>query len=82
MKLYIWRHNKRFHSYSMMDEPCIHHGLYTDAVAVVLAGSKDQALRLLEEDSKDWCLEDLKLLEPTVVELERPQVLYTHISGN
>ncbi|MTI86223.1 MAG: hypothetical protein FH756_20595 [Firmicutes bacterium] len=82
MKIYIWRHNRRFHSYSMMDEPCIHHGMYTDAVAVVMAESQEEALKLLAEESREWCIEDIRQLTPTVIDLDRPQVLHTYISGN
>ncbi len=82
MKLYIWRHNRRFHSYSMMDEPCINHAMYTDAVAVVMAESEEQALKLLAKESGDWCIEDLKQLRPVVMELDSPKVLYTYVCGN
>lgn len=82
MKLYIWRHNRRFHSYSMMDEPCVRNDLYTDAVAVVLAETEEQALELLAKESRGWCIEDLKLLPPEVINLEQPRVLYTYVCGN
>lgn len=82
MKLYIWRHNRRFHSYSMFDEPCINHGMYTDAVVAIVAESEEQALELLARESKEWCIEDLKRLRPKVVELDRPQIVFSYVSGN
>ena len=37
MNIYVWRHNKTYHSHSMIDEPCVNSEFYLDAVAVVLA---------------------------------------------
>lgn len=82
MKLYIWRHNRRFHSYSMIDEPCVHHDLYTDAIAIVMAESQEQTFEMLQSQAKGWRIEDLKLLHPKVIELTEPQVLFTGIWGN
>ncbi len=35
MKLYVWRHNKTYHSHSMIQEPCVNNEFYLDAIAVV-----------------------------------------------
>ena len=37
MNIYVWRHNKTYHSHSMIDEPCVNSEFYLDAIAVVLA---------------------------------------------
>ena len=49
MHLYIWRHSKRFSSWSMLDEPHIHKKNYLQAEVAVLAPSKAEALRLLAQ---------------------------------
>ena len=74
MNLYIWRHNKTYHSHSMINEPCV--------VAIVEAETLDEALQLLEERKEGWSTEDLRELEPIVVPLEGAKVVYTHIRGS
>ncbi len=49
MNLYIWRHNKTYHSHSMINEPCVVNEFYLDALAIVEAETLDDALKLLEE---------------------------------
>ena len=39
MNLYIWRHNKTYHSHSMINEPCVVNEFYLDALAIVEAGT-------------------------------------------
>ncbi|MDD2422255.1 MAG: hypothetical protein PHC60_03095 [Heliobacteriaceae bacterium] len=82
MKLFIWRHNRRFHSYSMIDEPCVVPDLYTDAVAVVLAETEEQALAILAAREPRWRVADLKRLQPRVIDLTTPGVLFTFVGGN
>ena len=44
MNIYVWRHNKTYHSHSMIDEPCVNSEFYLDAIAVVLAHDLEEAL--------------------------------------
>ena len=81
MNLYIWRHNKTYHSHSMINEPCVVNEFYLDALAIVEAETLDDALKLLEERNEGWRVEDLRELEPIVVPLEGAKVVYTHIFG-
>jgi monoamine oxidase len=74
MKIYIWRHSKKFSSWSMFDEPHIYHDNYMQAEVVVLAGSKEQALELLQNDGM-WNIEELKRIEPRVVSLDKPAIV-------
>lgn len=32
MNIYVWRHNKTYHSHSMIDEPCVNSEFYLDAL--------------------------------------------------
>ncbi len=79
MNLYIWRHNRKFHSWSMFTEPCVHQSLYTDAVAIMAADSPEQALELLSASEEGWLIEELKRLPPRVVPLDAPALLFTDI---
>ena len=54
MNLYIWRHNKTYHSHSMINEPCVVNEFYLDALAIVEAETLDDALKLLEERNEGW----------------------------
>ena len=82
MNLYIWRHNKTYHSHSMINEPCVVNEFYLDALAIVEAATLDDALKLLEEGIEGWRVEDLRELEPIVVPLTGAKVIYTHIRGS
>ena len=75
MKLFVWRHNRRFHSWSMMDEPCVHEDMYTEAVAAAAAETEEQALELLAGRG-GWRTEDLRRLRPAVFELADPTVVF------
>lgn len=52
MNIYVWRHNKTYHSHSMIDEPCVNSEFYLDAIAVVLAHDLEEALTKLAEEKK------------------------------
>ena len=80
VNVYVWRHNRTFHSYSMMNEPCVHQDFYCDAVAVVLARDAEEALQLLEKRG-GWRTEDLKRLEPAVYSAGEPAVLFADTRG-
>ena len=49
MKVYVWRHNKTYHSHSMINEPCVQNHFYLDALAIVAAESLEEALSKLAE---------------------------------
>jgi len=81
MKVFVWRHNWKFHSYSMIDEPNVHQDLYTDAIAVVVAATVDEALDVLAKE-RGWVVEELRRLEPQVYDLEKPEVLLQVVQGS
>lgn len=79
MNLYVWRHNRKFHSWSMFNEPCVTQSLYTDAVAIVAAESPEAALDLLAASEEGWLIEELRRLQPKVFALDTPAILFTDI---
>ena len=79
MKLYIWRHNRKFHSWSMFNEPCVHQSMYTDALAVVVAESIEQALQLLGASDQGWLLAELDRITPTVLPVSTPTVAFSEV---
>ena len=79
MQLYIWRHNRKFHSWSMFGEPCVHQSMYTDAVAVIAAESAEQALQLLVDSGQGWLPEELRRLTPTVLPLTKPSIAFQEV---
>lgn len=79
MKLYVWRHNRKFHSWSMMNEPCVQQALYTDAIAVVAAASAEAALAMLAAANDGWRIDDLRRLEPQEYDLTTPAILFTDV---
>lgn len=81
MKLFIWRHNRKFHSYSMINEPNIHQDLYTDAIAIVAAETQERALELLSLQGKGWMVEEIRRLTPTVFECGAEGVVFEEIRG-
>ncbi|WP_378952940.1 hypothetical protein [Pelosinus sp. sgz500959] len=81
MKVFLWRHNRKFHSWSMMNEPNIHQDFYTDAIAAVVAETMDEALILLTKEH-GWIAEELQRLEPQIYELDKPKVLLQVVQGN
>lgn len=74
MRLFIFRHNKRFSSWSMLDEPHIARENYTAAEVAVLAESLCQAYALLEADGS-WDVEEMKRISPQVISLDRPKIV-------
>lgn len=79
MNIYIWRHSKKFSSWSMFDEPHIYQDNYMQAEVIVLASSREEALELIQEDPR-WNIAELQRIEPLVLELDRPAVLSRHVS--
>lgn len=78
MNIYIWRHSKKFSSWSMFTEPHVYDDNYMQAEAVVLANTKDEALSLLQNDDK-WNVEELKRIEPKIIPLDKPCIVSTLI---
>lgn len=74
MDIFIWRHSKKFSSWSMFDEPHIYRDNYMEAEVVILANSREEALDLLTEDDK-WDIAELKRIQPIIVPLDRPSVV-------
>jgi hypothetical protein len=74
MKIFVWRHSKLYSSWSMFDEPHVYRDNYLQAEVAVLAGSPEEALELIGEDPQ-WDTEELKRIEPRVVELDKAAVI-------
>ncbi|TKB24397.1 hypothetical protein FCL47_18100 [Desulfopila sp. IMCC35006] len=79
MLLFVWRHSKRFSSWSMLDEPHIHKENYLQADVTVLAPSKAEALELLERNG-NWNVEELQRIEPEVLDLDQPRIITSHVA--
>jgi len=74
MKIFIWRHSKFLSSWSMFDEPHIYRDNYLQAEIAVLAESGEEALDLIEKDGR-WNVDQLRRIEPKVVELGAPAII-------
>lgn len=81
MNIYLWRHNRTYHSHSMIQEPCVNQEFYLDALAIVAANTLEEALQKLEEQGKGWRIEDLRELEPKIFTLEEAKIIFTDIRG-
>lgn len=81
MNIYLWRHNRTYHSHSMIQEPCVNQEFYLDALAIVAANTLDEALQKLEAQGKGWRIEDLRELEPKIFTLEEAEIIFTDIRG-
>ncbi|WP_371381269.1 hypothetical protein [Sporomusa aerivorans] len=79
MKLFIWNHDRTYHSWSMIDEPCLHTSMYGKATAIVLAETEEQAITLLAEKNEGWRPEDLRRLSPYIIELDNSSVIYSQL---
>ena len=75
MKIFIWRHSKKFSSWSMFNEPHIYKDNYMQAEVVVLASSREEALDLLRKSDDKWDVEELNRIEPIIVETDRSCVV-------
>ena len=78
MHIFIWRHSKRFSSWSMMDEPHIHKEDYLQAEVAVLASSVGEALAILERNGK-WNIEELQRIKPEIIALTEPRIISSHL---
>ena len=81
MNIYVWRHNKTYHSHSMIDEPCVNSEFYLDAIAVVLAHDLEEALAKLAEENKGWRTEDLRKLRFSVYPADKAAVIFSELRG-
>jgi hypothetical protein len=75
MKIFIWRHSKKFSSWSMFNEPHIYKDNYMQAEVVVLASSREEALDLLRKSDDKWDVEELNRIEPIIVTTDHPCVV-------
>jgi len=81
MKIFVWRHNRRLHSSSMINEPVINQALYTDAVLVVQAETIEEAYRLIGEQHAEWVIDQLKQLEPKIIDGKQIGIIFADIRG-
>jgi len=79
MHIFVWRHSKRFSSWSMLDEPHIHQENYLQADVTVLAASKDEALQLLERNG-NWNVSELQRIEPEVIPVDEARIITSHVA--
>ena len=78
MHIFVWRHSKRFSSWSMLDEPHIHKENYLPAEVTVLAASKSEALDLLERNG-NWNREELQRIEPEVIPVNEARIITSRV---
>lgn len=78
MQLFVWRHSKRFSSWSMLDEPHIHRENYLQADVTVLAETREEALALLQRNGS-WNLDELQRIEPERIALDEPRIVISHV---
>lgn len=81
MKIFVWRHNKTYHSHSMIDEPCLNSEFYLDALAIVAAPDLETALAQLAAENKGWRIEDLRALPCKEYALDEPAVIFSELRG-
>ena len=81
MNIYLWRHNKTYHSHSMIDEPCLNNEFYLDALAIVVAHDLEEALAKLAEQNAGWRIVDLRSLPCTVIPADKAGVVFTELRG-
>jgi hypothetical protein len=65
----------------MMNEPCVHQSVYTDAFIAVAANSAEEALLMISCENSGWIIEDLRRLTPQIFPLDQPGIIFSHISG-
>jgi hypothetical protein len=62
----------------MINEPCVHQDFYRDAVAVVAARDREEALNILAARG-GWRIDDLRQIEPAVYELREAALIFSDI---
>jgi len=78
MNIFIWRHSKKFSSWSMFNEPHICRDNYMQAEVVVLAETREEALELISKDGR-WNVEEINRIEPIIIPLTRSAVVTSSI---
>jgi hypothetical protein len=53
--------------------------MYTDALAIIVAESPEQALQLLSDSEQGWLLAELERITPTVLPLNIPAVAFSEV---
>lgn len=81
MKIFVWRHNKTYHSHSMIEEPCVNNEFYLDALAIVVAENLEDALQQLAAKKQGWRVEDLRNLPCQVYPVDQSGVIFTELRG-
>lgn len=81
MNIYVWRHNKTYHSHSMIEEPCVNSEFYLDALAIVVAENVDEALEKLAQQHAGWRMEDLRALPCKIFPADEAGVIFTELRG-
>lgn len=81
MNIYIWRHNKTYHSHSMINEPCLNAEFYLDALAIVVASSLEEAVEKLMEENKGWRADDLMEHPCQVISCDKAGVVFSELRG-
>ena len=81
MNIYLWRHNKTYHSHSMIDVPCLNNEFYLDALAIVVAHDLEEALAKLAEQNAGWRIDDLRALPCQVIPVDKASVIFTELRG-
>lgn len=82
MKVFVWRHNKTHHSHSMINEPCLNNNFYLDAIAIVAANNLKEAINILCQANQGWRADDLLNHPHQEFESDKPQLLFSNITGN
>ena len=81
MNIYVWRHNKTYHSHSMIEEPCVNSEFYLDAIAIVAAATLEEAVAQLAAQKKGWRTDDLLALPCQVYPADKAGVIFTELRG-
>lgn len=79
MKIFMWVHDRTFHSWSMMNEPSLHEAMYSRAAAIVAAETEEAAIEMLLQKDCGWREEDLKRYRPKIMEITEAAIIYNHI---
>jgi hypothetical protein len=53
--------------------------MYTDALAIIVAESQEQALQLLGESEQGWLLAELNRINPIVLPLNTPTIAFSEV---
>jgi hypothetical protein len=78
MNIFIWRHSKKFSSWSMFNEPHICRDNYMQAEIVVLAATREEALELVSREDR-WNMEELNRIEPIIIPVTQSAVVTTFV---